>query len=170
MTLSMIRAIILLPGMALVIIPGLLLGLAAGTGLAHRPAGPAAAAFWAAAALLLLGLVLAAWTVRLQFVFGRGTPAPWDPTRKLVVLGPYRHTRNPMMTGAFLILAAEALLLRSLPIAAWLLIFVLGNLVYIPRFEERALEERFGQAYLDYKEHVPRWMPRLRPWTPSDPH
>ena len=82
----------------------------------------------------------------------------------LVVAGPYCHVRNPMIIGVFSILLAEALLLHSWPIAVWLGIFIILNLIYMPLFEEKALEARFGAEYREYKLHVPRWLPRWRPW------
>lgn len=99
--------------------------------------------------------------------FGNGTPAPWDPPKKLVVRGPYRHVRNPMISGVVLLLLAESLWLQSWPIALWMMIFVIVNMIYFPLFEEKGLEERFGNDYRRYKAHVPRWVPRLRPWEPG---
>ena len=161
---GLIRAIIILPGTVLVFVHALLLWLSRGTSLAPRLAQPSELQFWLGWLCLTVGIVLAIWTARLQLTIGRGTPAPWDPTTKLVVAGPYRHVRNPMITGAFFILLAEALLLHSWPIAIWLGIFVILNLIYMPLFEEKALEARFGSEYREYKAHVPRWLPRWRPW------
>jgi protein-S-isoprenylcysteine O-methyltransferase Ste14 len=100
--------------------------------------------------------------------FGDGTPAPWDPPQKLVIRGPYRHVRNPMITGVLLMLLAEALWFQSWPLALWMLIFFLGNFVYFPLVEEKGLEKRFGNDYREYKAHVPRWIPRLHPWYPQE--
>jgi protein-S-isoprenylcysteine O-methyltransferase Ste14 len=61
---------------------------------------------------------------------GRGTPAPWDPPQRLVVEGPYRYVRNPMISSALMMLAGEVLLLGSWPIAVWLLAFFVGNTLY----------------------------------------
>jgi protein-S-isoprenylcysteine O-methyltransferase Ste14 len=117
-------------------------------------------------AFAALGLTLAASTVRLFSTRGRGTPAPWDPPRKLVVQGPYRHVRNPMISAVLAMLAAEALLLQALPLAAWMAFFFAANAVYFPLVEEQGLERRFGDDYRVYKANVPRWIPRLTPWTP----
>jgi protein-S-isoprenylcysteine O-methyltransferase Ste14 len=95
---------------------------------------------------------------------GKGTLAPWTPTRKLVVRGVYRHVRNPMISGVFCILLGEALLFGSPNLFTWFMIFVLINITYIPLFEEPGLEKRFGQDYLIYKKNVPRWIPRRKPW------
>ena len=66
----------------------------------------------AGALLAAAGLTMLAWTVTLFIRIGRGTLAPWDPTRKLVVRGPYAHVRNPMITGVLAILIGEALTVR----------------------------------------------------------
>lgn len=95
---------------------------------------------------------------------GRGTLAPWDPPRKLVVSGPYAHVRHPMISGVILILLAEAMLLRSLPQLQWAGLFFLINAIYIPLLEEPLLRARFGEEYEEYCAHVPRLVPRLRPY------
>ena len=96
--------------------------------------------------------------------YGEGTPAPWEPPRKLVVRGPYRHARNPMISSVLILIAAEALLFGSWPLLVWMGVFFLGNVVYFPLVEEKGLAERFGQAYREYKKNVPRWLPRRRGW------
>ena len=113
------------------------------------------------------GLAMAVWTVRLFVTIGRGTPAPWSPPKKLVVQGPYRYTRNPMITAVTWMIGAESLLMGSWPLAAWMLVFAIGNTIYIARVEEPALEKRFGETYRRYKSNVPRWFLRLRPWHAS---
>ena len=74
-----------------------------------------------------------------------------------------------MITGAILILAFEAILLRSWAIAVWMAVFFTGKTVYFVFMEEKELTGRFGEPYIQYKKSVPRWIPRLRPWkNPSD--
>lgn len=114
--------------------------------------------------LLVAGLALFAWCVVLFASVGRGTLAPWDPTRRLVVVGPYRHVRNPMITSVAAILAAEALFVGSWLLGAWLAVFILVNHVYFMSSEEPGLARRFGASYGEYERAVPRWVPRLRPW------
>ena len=72
-----------------------------------------------------------------------------------------------MISGVVFILASEAILLASSPHALWALTFLGLNLIYIPLLEEPLLRRPFGEAYLEYCKHVPRILPRLRPW---DPH
>ena len=114
-------------------------------------------------ASMALGLSLMVSTIGLFVRVGRGTLAPWSPTERLVVLGPYRWVRNPMISGVLLVLLGEALIFRSVWIFAWWAFFFLGNAVYLPVSEEPGLEARFGEAYLRYKREVPRWLPRLFP-------
>jgi len=114
--------------------------------------------------LLLFGISLAAWTMRLFHSLGRGTAAPWDPPKHLVVAGPYRHVRNPMLTSVFILQGAETLLLNSLVIFIFLVVFFIANMLYFPLVEEKSLEKRFGDAYRKYCQNVPRWIPRLKPW------
>ena len=115
-------------------------------------------------ALLVLGLVFFAASLRRFVSEGRGTLAPWDPPRELVVRGPYRYVRNPMISGVVLFLFGESLVLLSRPHAAWAVFFLALNCVFIPLVEEPQLERRFGEAYREYCRHVPRVLPRLRPW------
>ena len=110
-----------------------------------------------------LGLTLFAASLHHFIVHGRGTLAPWDPPPALVVIGPYRYVRNPMISGVLFILAGEALLLLSWPHLSWMLIFLAINLIYIPLVEEPMLEARFGESYRAYKQRVPRVIPRLPP-------
>ena len=117
--------------------------------------------------LLLVGLGLFAPSVLRFAVDGRGTLAPWDPPRTLVVRGPYRYVRNPIISGVVFALAGGSLVLLSWPHAVWAAIFLAANLVWIPLVEEPELAERFGAAYDEYCRHVPRVLPRLRPWTPD---
>jgi protein-S-isoprenylcysteine O-methyltransferase Ste14 len=114
--------------------------------------------------LILLGLALAVWTVGLFARVGRGTLAPWDPPRRLVVRGPYRYVRNPMITGVAVILLGQAALFRAPLLLAWCGLFILVNLIYTPLVEEPGLRRRFGPEYDEYCRHVPRWLPRLTPW------
>jgi protein-S-isoprenylcysteine O-methyltransferase Ste14 len=115
--------------------------------------------------LIGLGLLLMYRTISLFAGFGEGTLAPWDPPRRLVIRGVYRRVRNPMISGVFFVLLGETVLSGSPPLLVWFLIVFVVNAVYIPLIEERSLENRFGDEYLDYRRNVPRWIPRLRPWT-----
>jgi protein-S-isoprenylcysteine O-methyltransferase Ste14 len=110
------------------------------------------------------GLALFTWCVVLFARVGRGTLAPWDPTKRLVVVGPYRHVRNPMITGVCTMLAGEALYFHSARIGYWLLLFVAINQAYFLLLEEPLLLARFGDEYARYRAAVPRWVPRRHGW------
>ena len=122
----------------------------------------------AGVAVASTGIFLLAVTIRLFIVIGRGTLAPWKPAQKLVVKGPYRYARNPMISGVSLILAGEAILFRSYNLLAWLIVFLLINHIYFVLVEEPGLAKRFGEEYEIYKQNVPRWLPRLTPWERKD--
>jgi len=119
--------------------------------------------------LLAVGLVLFVASLRRFASDGRGTLAPWDPPATLVVSGPYRFVRNPMISGVLFILFGETLVLVSLPHGVWTVAFLLLNLLYIPLVEEPQLERRFGESYREYCRHVPRIVPRPSPWAPRSP-
>ena len=162
----LLKAIIALPGTALVFVPGIILVVADGTNFSHQLATPDRFLFWLALLPAGAGLGLAVRTVKLFMTFGEGTPAPWDPPQILVIQGPYRYVRNPMITSALLMLLAETMLFQSWPLALWMGIFFAGNAIYFPLAEEKGLEKRFGEDYRIYKAHVPRWIPRRQPWQP----
>ena len=114
--------------------------------------------------LLVIGLILFVTSLRRFATDGKGTLAPWDPPRELVVRGPYRYVRNPMISGVVLALFGEGLVLMSPTILGWAAIFLAINFVYIPLLEEPMLSARFGESYEVYRRNVPRLVPRLTPW------
>jgi protein-S-isoprenylcysteine O-methyltransferase Ste14 len=85
----------------------------------------------------------------------------------IVVRSLYRHVRNPMISGVLCVLLGEAVLFVSPAILLWLVLFLAVNLAYMPLSEEPALEKRFGDEYVHYRENVPAWIPRLKPWEPG---
>ena len=108
--------------------------------------------------LSLSGLYLLSWCVMLFASKGGGTLAPWDPPREFVARGPYKYSRNPMITGVLLIILGEALALASLPVFILFFLFFIINNLYFIFSEEPGLEKRFGSEYLKYKKSVPRWL------------
>ena len=156
-------SVMLLPGTAVVLVPLWILRRYGVELTWPRTAGGIAIA--AGGVLLLIpGVLLFAASLQRFFTSGRGTLAPWDPPARLVVTGPYRYVRNPMISGVIFMLFAIALLLRSRPHAAWAGTFVLINMIYIPLLEEPGLAARFGADYDSYRKHVRRFVPRLTPW------
>ncbi len=112
-------------------------------------------------AVVVVGGALALWCI-LTFVFvGKGTPAPFDPPRRLVVRGPYRFVRNPMYMGAALALAGAALFYGSWPLLAYTAAFLLITHLFVLLYEEPTLRRTFGGEYDAYCRRVERWLPTL---------
>lgn len=149
---NLVRAIILLPGNALVFIPFLILWLSPDSTLPSKIASPGRIWFWLALTAAVSSLTLIIWTVTLFMKFGKGTPAPWDPPQRLVIRGPYRFVRNPMISGVLLFLLAESIFFESWLFLGWMIIFFIGNAIYFRLVEERGLQERFGRDYRRHKE------------------
>lgn len=114
--------------------------------------------------LIGAGVSLITQTVSLFRHVGKGTLAPWNPPRKLVVEGIYRYVRNPMITGVCAVLLGEGIVMGSWPLLLWFGVVALVNVIYIPRVEEPGLLARFGESYREYSRNVPRWIPRRTPW------
>ena len=108
-----------------------------------------------------LGALLAAWCVISFIALGKGTPAPFDAPRQLVVRGPYRFVRNPMYSGAAMAMAGAALFYGSLPLLAYIAAFLLAFHLFVIFYEEPTLRRKFGAAYEDYCRRVRRWWPHL---------
>jgi protein-S-isoprenylcysteine O-methyltransferase Ste14 len=110
--------------------------------------------------MVTIGTLIALCCV-LTFVFiGKGTPAPFDPPRKLVIRGPYRFVRNPMYIGAGMTLAGAALFYESLSIFIYTCLFFLITHLFVVLYEEPTLRRTFGDDHRAYCRRVGRWMPR----------
>lgn len=140
-------------GFLLVFLPGQILE---ATGIPSQQIGLrqiAGLAVGAAGAALALACIL-------TFVFvGKGTPAPFDPPRKLVIRGPYQWLRNPMYVGAGLALSGAAVFYGSPALAAYVGLFLLVTHVFVVTYEEPALRQMFGSDYEAYCRRVHRWWP-----------
>ena len=163
---SHLRAIILLPGMVTLVIPGTILWRDGPDTLGLWQSVPASRFILPLIGIIFacLGLSLMVATIRLFVMVGKGTLAPWEPPQRLVVQGVYRHVRNPMISGVLCVLLGESVLTASLPLFHWFLVFAVVNAFYIPFSEEPGLIKRFGEDYLTYKQNVSRWVPRWTPW------
>lgn len=161
-----LRAILTLPFMVLIVIPTALILLNKSINPLWGQAFPVNLLLAVAGlGFVIAGLVLIVSTIRLFILVGQGTLAPWNPTQRLVVRGPYRYVRNPMISGVISVLLGEACLSGSPAVLMWALAVVVVNVVYIPLLEEPNLYQRFGDDYRDYVRHVPRWIPRLTAWS-----
>lgn len=102
-----------------------------------------------------------------QFAWrGLGTPAPFDPPRRLVVSGPYRWVRNPMYLGMGIVLIGEGLVYPNITVLMLIMTLILWGVVtlFVIAYEEPTLRGMFGTDYETYCRHVRRWIPRRRPW------
>lgn len=113
------------------------------------------------AIVIVFGLYLVVWCIKLFYNSGKGTLMPVSSleTQKLVIKGPYKFIRNPMILGVIIILFGESILFGSWWLLGFCLLFFILNLFYIPLVEEKGLEERFGQQFLNYKAKVHGWIP-----------
>jgi protein-S-isoprenylcysteine O-methyltransferase Ste14 len=124
---------------------------------------------------LLGGVLIVAGAAVLIHAFARfvteglGTPAPVAPTEHLVVGGLYRYVRNPMYIAVDAIIVGQALLLGRPVLLAYAAVFWLIVATFVHTYEEPTLTDRYGDEYTAYREAVPGWLPRLRPWTPPQP-
>ena len=111
---------------------------------------------------ILIGASIYFWCAW-DFTFaGKGTPAPIDPPKELVVRGLYRYVRNPMYVGVGSVLVGEALLFQSLALVAYAGAGLLAVSLFVLFYEEPALTRKFGDSYRRYREAVPRWIPNIR--------
>lgn len=127
--------------------------------------------FFGIAAFRIAGtLLIAAGTAALLDCFARfarqglGTPAPVLPTEHLVVTGLYRHVRNPMYVGVAAVILGQALLFGSVQLLAYGVVVTLAFHFFVTLYEEPKLTRTFGDEYREFRDNVPRWIPRLRPW------
>ncbi len=107
-----------------------------------------------------LGAALGIWCVLAFALIGGGTPAPFDPPRKLVVVGPYKFVRNPMYLGAGLALAGAAIFYQTVLLWVYTGGFLLLSHLLVVFYEEPALRRSFGEEYENYCRQVRRWLPR----------
>lgn len=114
--------------------------------------------------IMAVGFTVLLWCVRDFYVSGKGTLAPWDPPKNLVIVGLYRHVRNPMYVGVLLLVMGWMFFLLSYYLAVYTILLAVGFHVWILKHEEPWLASRFGEAWFDYRAAVPRWIPNLKPW------
>jgi protein-S-isoprenylcysteine O-methyltransferase Ste14 len=92
---------------------------------------------------------------------GRGTPSHLDPPKALIVTGLYRYVRNPIYVGALLVQLGTIAWSGSRLLILYFLCFTVALHVLIVFFEEPVLQNKFGAAYDEYRQGVPRWIPKL---------
>jgi protein-S-isoprenylcysteine O-methyltransferase Ste14 len=105
----------------------------------------------------LAGLTLTVSCVLAFVALGKGTPAPFDPPRRLVSRGPYRLLRNPMYLGAGLWVLGLAMFYQSPGLVVYAAVFMLVAHVFVLVYEEPTLRRLFGDEYREYCARVRRW-------------
>jgi len=110
------------------------------------------------------GLIIIVWCAWDFYAKGRGTLAPWDPPKHLVVNGLYRLVRNPMYVGVLVLVGGIALVGGSVVVAAYLAFLAAVFHVRVVLNEEAWLAKHFLSEWEAYAAAVPRWLPRLKPW------
>lgn len=155
----LIRAItyaVLFIGLVLIYVPAQLLSRA---GIVH----PEVIGYPQIAGIIIgtIGGIIALWCVYTFITIGKGTPAPFDPPRRLVTHGPYQFVRNPMYIGAGCALIGAALFYESLSILGYVGILFLATHSFIVFYEEPTLRRTFGNDYDEYCRKVRRWLPKV---------
>jgi len=116
------------------------------------------------AGVLILAGVAFLLTSFVRFALAGGTPAPPEPTQRLVVEGPYRYVRNPMYLAVSSIILGQVVLFASWWLLGYLLVVLLAVVVFVRGYEEPTLERTYGDQYRRYRRNVPGWWPRRTPW------
>jgi len=116
-------------------------------------------------AVIFLGGLILTWCVRDFYVAGKGTLAPWDPPKNLVIVGCYRLVRNPMYIGVLLIVLGWALLTGSSAVFVYGLFLCVVFHIRVVVHEEHWLSREFPSQWCEYISQVPRWLPRVKPYS-----
>jgi protein-S-isoprenylcysteine O-methyltransferase Ste14 len=109
---------------------------------------------------MAVGGLLLLWCVRDFYVAGKGTLAPWDPPKRLVVVGLYRFVRNPMYVSILILLVGWTIATGSPSLAVYTVILAIAFHLRVILHEEPRLTKLFGPDWTAYKTSVPRWFPR----------
>ncbi|NOQ13624.1 MAG: isoprenylcysteine carboxylmethyltransferase family protein [Methyloprofundus sp.] len=112
--------------------------------------------------ILGFGLSILLYCVRDFYVSGKGTLAPWDPPKKLVTVGLYQYTRNPMYVGVIFILLGWVIITASPIVFGFTLFLSLAFDLRVKMHEEPWAEKKFTAEWISYKNSVPRWLPLLK--------
>lgn len=144
--------------LAVALLPGIFAGVLPWVIAAHDPWR--GEGYGLGAAVLGAGIGIVILCVRDFLVVGRGTLAPWDPTRHLVIVGLYRYVRNPMYLGVFTMLLGTALATGSPLVIAYAVMVAIPLVIRTVYYEEPWLAARHGEQWRRYASEVPRWLPK----------
>ena len=112
--------------------------------------------------LWLIGVVVLVWCFWDFLVKGKGTPAPIEPPKELVVSGLYKYVRNPMYVGILLVILGHFLWFGYWNLLIYAAVVFAAFSAFVIFYEEPTLKRNFGAAYEDYLKRVPRWIPKFR--------
>jgi protein-S-isoprenylcysteine O-methyltransferase Ste14 len=144
--------------LAVLVLPGIFAGILPWVIAAHDP--------WRdeghdlGAVVLGAGIGIVILCVRDFLVIGRGTLAPWDPPKKLIVVGLYKHVRNPMYVGVLTIILGTAICTGSPAVFVYGILVALVFHLRVVLYEEPRLAAQFGDDWVKYSREVSRWLPR----------
>ena len=108
--------------------------------------------------ILAAGIAILFYCIGLFIVKGKGTLSLADPTKKLVVSGLYKFSRNPMYIGVMLMLIGEAVLFSSSSLWLYTIIAFIAFNLFIIYHEEPRLKRDFGTEYQQYLKTARRWL------------
>jgi protein-S-isoprenylcysteine O-methyltransferase Ste14 len=108
---------------------------------------------------IVIGGIVAIWTIVIQITLASGTPFPMLPTKKLLIVGPFKYCRNPMTLGTIIAYAGIAILVGSFSALLAVAIFAAILIGYLKIIEEKELQMRFGSEYIEYKKKTPFIIP-----------
>lgn len=145
---------ILQPGIVVGLIPYWILGMPSSETTRGRPGSFQ----YIAIVVFAAGLAILFYCISMFAVKGKGTLSPADPTKKLVVSGLYRFSRNPMYIGVMLMLIGEAIFFSSTYLGIYTAVVFIGFNLFISLHEEPRLKRDFGSEYQLYLKTVRRWL------------
>ena len=112
--------------------------------------------------LMAIGIGVTAWS-GFHFLKVKGTPVPFNPPPTLVITGPYKFVRNPMLTGVFFLLFGIGFAIKSLSLVVFFTpLFISANVWELKEIEEPELVKRLGKDYVVYQQRTPMFIPRMR--------
>jgi protein-S-isoprenylcysteine O-methyltransferase Ste14 len=109
---------------------------------------------------ILFGVMIYFWCAWDFTFIGKGTPAPFDPPKELMIKGPYRYVRNPMYIFVALVLIGEGIFFETTILFLFAALAMPFFHLWVVLYEEPTLKRKFGWAYERYCEQVGRWLPR----------
>ena len=113
--------------------------------------------------IVFIGIILLIWCIRDFYVYGKGTLAPWNPPKELIVIGLYRFVRNPMYENVLLLVLGWGIFFLFINIILYDIFLFIAFHIRVFRIEEPCLNKKFGKSWEVYKEKVSRWLPRRQP-------